>query len=308
MRESQMLMIEEDSCKLYLKALTMKKIYGYIYLTLKNTVPVYVGQSTVLTYKHTTKYNGSGVIIRKSLCKNEKHNFFSIILDLAETKDELNNLETYYIKKYNTLLPKFGGAGYNISSGGNGIGTYKRGQENPASSKNMSREKRVAKGKKGAETRKTLKTIGKFVPRKLTDEERINLSIKAKERWGYWKKTGRYNEIISKSKFIKDKNFCKANQPKATKKAKELALKLGNPNAKVYTLIDPRNKVYLVKGKLLEFCKNHQLSLPRLRRFLNKGIIPEPRKQNYTIRSMNTSGWSISGGDYLRKDCKRREK
>ena len=163
MENKHILMIEEDFEKLYKKAPNLSKIYGYIYITLKDTIPVYVGQSTVLTYSHTIHYNGSGRILKKSQHKNGRNKFFSVILDLAETKEELDDLEVYYINRYNTLIPKFGGIGYNISSGGGGLGTYKKGQSNPASSTNMSREKRVAKGKRLLKLEKDLWNLENYL-------------------------------------------------------------------------------------------------------------------------------------------------
>lgn len=52
------------------------------------------------------------------LCSIEKYDFesFEVIkeLDIAYSKDELNNLEKYYIEKYDSV-----NLGYNIESGGN---------------------------------------------------------------------------------------------------------------------------------------------------------------------------------------------
>ena len=83
-------------------------------------------------------------------------------------------------------------------------------------------------------------------------------------------------------------------------------MKLGSPSAKMYILTDPSGNSYTVKGDLVGFCKDHNLSYPRVRRYVNKGIIPKPRNQNLTPKSIETTGWSISGGEYVRKDCKRK--
>ena len=298
-------MISSDSEKVYQKALKMKQLYGYIYVTLKSGTPVYVGQSAVLSYNHTTRYHGSGRLIKKSIRKYGKDKFFTILIDLAETKEELDKLEILHIRRYNTLLPKYGGIGYNISSGGNGCGTYRKGQSNPASSTNMSRKKRVEKGRKGAETRKRLMEEGKLKPRKFSELERSKLSSIAKKRWDEWRKNGKYEEVIAKNPFVKNKDLCKKSQPIATQRAKEIAIVLGSPSAKRYILIDPFGKQYTLEGTIEKFCIENKLSLPRLRRYLNKGVIPEPRPQRRTQLCINTTGWSISGGEFVRTDCKR---
>ena len=292
-----------------MEPISTKPMYGYIYLTLKDDVPVYVGQSKVLKYHHVQNYCGSGRLIKKAIKKYGRDRFFTIMLDYAFSLEELNQKEVFYIKKYNTLIPKYGGVGYNISAGGDGIGTYKIGQSNPASSTNMSLEKRKEKSRKGQETYRRHLLEGKIKPRKFTDYEKEVLSQKAKERWKRWKLSGRAKEILSKIELHKDKKLSYKYALLGSKKAKELADKLGAPSARVWYARDPEGNNYTITIGLGKFCRDNNLSLQLVRRFVNKGVVPFPRPQNSTIKTRNTYGWVFTGGiDFVRKDCKRRIK
>lgn len=52
----------------------------------------------------------------KALKKYGESNFEWSIIDYADTLEDINNLEKYYIRKYNTFKPK----GYNMTKGGDG--------------------------------------------------------------------------------------------------------------------------------------------------------------------------------------------
>lgn len=74
---------------------------------------IYVGQDS----KNNPEYLGSGVIIKKAISKYGKQNFKKEILDVAKTKEELDNKEIFWI---NELHSKDIEIGYNIASGGGG--------------------------------------------------------------------------------------------------------------------------------------------------------------------------------------------
>lgn len=91
------------------------KHYGYVYMTydLHNNMR-YIGQHKG---EFTNKYLGSGTAICNSINKYGKDSFKVELLEYADSKDELDNLEIKYIKDYNAVIsPDF----YNISSGGTG--------------------------------------------------------------------------------------------------------------------------------------------------------------------------------------------
>lgn len=68
---------------------------------------------------NSDKYKGCSVMER-AVKKYGKEGFQTTILVTAETKEELDQLETYFIKELNTLVPY----GYNLKSGGGSHGKH----------------------------------------------------------------------------------------------------------------------------------------------------------------------------------------
>lgn len=99
----------------------MKRAYDiyYIYL-IQNTVngKTYIGQRKCPKNKtpETDYYMGSGVYLRSAKKKWGIKNFKKSILEVCETKDEVDFLEKRYIRFYRLA----GWAEYNIASGGEG--------------------------------------------------------------------------------------------------------------------------------------------------------------------------------------------
>lgn len=94
---------------------------GYIYITI-NLInkKVYVGQK--LSNKYVPTYYGSGRILKRSIEKYGKENFVNVMLDVANTKEELNEKEIYYITFYKE---KYKENCYNIAKGAVGGNTIK---------------------------------------------------------------------------------------------------------------------------------------------------------------------------------------
>ena len=113
-------------------------------------------------------------VLHRAIRKHGKENFtYKILWKGFATRDHLNNLEIFFIAYYNTNIRQ-NGYGYNMILGGgnswnkthnknswnhiNKIGINKvssqKGQNNPCSKTNMSKEKRLLKAKKSAETKK----------------------------------------------------------------------------------------------------------------------------------------------------------
>ena len=90
------------------------KTFNYIYLITNNlNGKIYVG-------KHSTDnlndgYMGSGKLIRLAYNKYGIENFTKKILHFAETEEELNDLEMFYIKDLDAK-----NNGYNLTDGGDG--------------------------------------------------------------------------------------------------------------------------------------------------------------------------------------------
>jgi predicted DNA-binding protein YlxM (UPF0122 family) len=74
---------------------------------------IYIGQDS----NNNPKYLGSGVIMLKAINKYGKVNFRKEIIDVAKTKEELDNKEIFWINELNSKDIKIG---YNIASGGGG--------------------------------------------------------------------------------------------------------------------------------------------------------------------------------------------
>lgn len=94
-------------------------MYGYIYKTtnlLNNKI--YIGQKKSNEFLHE-KYLGSGKYLLNSIRKHGKENFKVELIDTANSKEELSQLEIYYISKYNATDVNIG---YNIAKGGIGGG------------------------------------------------------------------------------------------------------------------------------------------------------------------------------------------
>ena len=93
-------------------------MYGYIYLT-NNLInnKKYIGQHKG---KFTTEYLGSGKVLKQAIDKYGRDNFKVILLDVAQSKEELDELEKKYITNYNALYES---DFYNIHEGGSGGNT-----------------------------------------------------------------------------------------------------------------------------------------------------------------------------------------
>lgn len=92
---------------------------GYIYETTnKLNGKTYIGQK--LSNVFITNYFGSGVLILKALAKYGTENFSHRLLAEADSVEELNRLERYYISKARSE----GKAEYNIAAGGQHMRGY----------------------------------------------------------------------------------------------------------------------------------------------------------------------------------------
>ena len=92
-------------------------MYGYIYkITNLLNNKIYIGKHKYSQYKLDENYITSGVIIKQSIEKNGIENFKIELVDKADSLEELNTKEIFYIKQFNSMYP----VGYNITSGGDG--------------------------------------------------------------------------------------------------------------------------------------------------------------------------------------------
>ena len=128
-----------------------KDYYGLIYLT-TNLVnnKIYIGQTTKIEKWKNGEYKGSGSLIFTAIKKYGIKNFKSDLicycphkLTHKESQKELDNLEIFYIKEFNSLCPK----GYNLGLGGSGVGKHSKESKEKMSKFNSN--KIVVKDKEG---------------------------------------------------------------------------------------------------------------------------------------------------------------
>lgn len=102
-------------------------MYGYIYKTTnKITGKIYIGQKKSNKFLKE-QYLGSGKILKSKIKHYGEDNFTVELIDTADSKDELNDKEIYWIAKFNSTNPDIG---YNISIGGevpSGIPAWNKG-------------------------------------------------------------------------------------------------------------------------------------------------------------------------------------
>lgn len=96
-------------------------MYGFIYRT-TNLIngKMYIGQRTYDKFGKWKTYLGSGTLLRRAINKYGENNFKREILEICETRQDLNNAEKKWIAKYDATQNDMY---YNISSGGDGGNT-----------------------------------------------------------------------------------------------------------------------------------------------------------------------------------------
>lgn len=100
-------------------------MFGYIYKT-TNLVngKIYVGKHEAAAFD--TAYIGSGVVFSKALKKYGKENFKCELIETADSKEDLNIREKFWIAEFKARDTKIG---YNINEGGEGNPGYKHTDE-----------------------------------------------------------------------------------------------------------------------------------------------------------------------------------
>ena len=116
-------------------------MYGYIYKR-ENLIngKIYIGKHKYSQPMLDESYRGSGKLLNYALVKYGEDNFTYELIDTADTLEELNLLEKFYIEIFNCIHPN----GYNISAGGDGGNTYS----------NLSEEDKALRNKKLSDAHK----------------------------------------------------------------------------------------------------------------------------------------------------------
>lgn len=130
------------------KQLKNEGAFGFIYITqCKVNGKLYIGQRKLSEGFRT--YLGSGTLLLRAVEKYDKENFERIILEVAYSKEELDNFEIKYIELFDASKEDLF---YNIALGGSG-GVCLIGENNPFYGKHHSEEarKKQSEGHKGKE-------------------------------------------------------------------------------------------------------------------------------------------------------------
>lgn len=221
-------------------------MYIYVFLD-ENKCPYYVGQTTNFLerrwqheccIRNTKKYK-SYVYNKARKLIRDGHPFIMEVLDTAESKEELSELEIFYIEKFRNL----GMILCNLTEGGDlppsrkgwklseetkrRISESKSGKNNPHYGKKFSKEHRenISNGKTGV---------------MFSEEHKKNLSIARRKR-----------KITTETRNKTSKTFT------------------GKINIKTYRLTDPNGKEYITEKGLTQFCKEHHIPRSSISLVLN---------------------------------------
>ena len=139
----------------------MSNLYEfYIYITIQYIMIIYLTTNKVNNKKYigmdsnnNPKYLGSGSLILKSIKKYGKENFTKEILEYCDSREEMEERETYWINKYNSLKdPNF----YNLED------NLKRGID---PFWNKSEEERQKIFKKRGDSQRGIPKVGNMKPK-----------------------------------------------------------------------------------------------------------------------------------------------
>lgn len=194
------------------------------------------------------------------------------------SENESFEMEKFYILKYGRSDI---GTGIltNLSDGGEGQSGWDPPEEYRINmSKSVSGSKNGMFGKKQKEETKD-KIRKKAKGRKFKDEVKEKMSFnRTGEKNSFFgkKHSGESRKKMSEShngKFMQDKN----------------------PSARIFLFISPDKQSFEVFGRFSSFCKENQLSEGRMKRFLDKGIVPECKKNHNmtTQETINCYGWEV---------------
>lgn len=162
---------------------------GYIYKTTDRTNgKIYVGKKHSETFLGES-YLGSGKILKNCIKVHGRQHFTVEMLDSADTLEELNQKERYYIKKYNS---RDRSVGYNISEGGDGVigvQAWNKGQTvstNPKLAKSQQAKDNISKVlREKWKTEKKSQKSGFKCGKRTAEQNKENSSRQLGKRWMY---------------------------------------------------------------------------------------------------------------------------
>ena len=224
----------KENEKLFLDVINLKIYYIY-YIKNKLNNKGYIGQS-IYPEKRFEEHCYSNYPIGRAIKKHKKENFEIIILKDTFFKNEANELEKYYIKKYNTFINT--GYGYNIHEGGTGGNTLAgatiekkiewKNNVNKAKKEAMIKAK-VTINNKSQEEKDRIKTKIKMAHLNKSQEEKDQIKIKLK--MAHLNKSQEEKDQIKIK--LKIAHLNKSQEEKDQIKIKISIAKKGKPNLKL---------------------------------------------------------------------------
>ena len=180
-------------------------MYGYVYLVTNSLDgKIYVGQHKA--EKFESRYLGSGIHIRNAVKKYGKDKFAVKLIDTAESKEELDEKEIYWIRELDSRNPD---VGYNLAKGGAGhqmSGTTRqrmaeahRGRKNPKSPETIKKLSEALKGHAvSAEARRHMSESQQG--KKMSEEQKRKISNALKGRVKSEEERKRLSEALKGNK------------------------------------------------------------------------------------------------------------
>lgn len=100
-------------------------------------------------------------------------------------------------------------------------------------------------------------------------------------------------KMVDYSNKMKESTTGEKNGFYGKKHSEETRKKLSKARQSTYKLVSPGGEAYTIKDSLLNICNRFGLHEKTLRRYFNKGKIPQPKWKNQTQVKYNTVGWEI---------------
>ncbi len=253
-------------------------MYHIVYLTINNVnKKMYVGKQSTLNPNDA--YLGSGLKLKRAIKKHGKDSFKKIILHYCLTEKDAFELESSIVDT--TFLNR--NDVYNMSLGGLG------GNKNTMKSKEEIKTSR----KKAIETMKN-----KSIEEQLKYREKLSIASKntmhLRPKLTSSRKgrpcSEQHKEKLRLSNINKKHNLSESQRKIIGDRIRNRSCdKLTN---KYYKIIDNENNIHIIKGTLMKFCKEQNISYATLHKNINKGKITQKRGPYKNYKTLDN--WSIS--------------
>lgn len=140
----------------------------------------YIGQDS----KNNPNYLGSGTLLKRAIKTYGRKNFIKEIIEICETKEQLNEREIFWINETNARIE-----GYNIAEGGRGGIAYEHSVETIQKRKETRRKRMEQEPDAYKHSEETKKIIGSYHKNKIISEaQKLENSKRMKNFNNYSKK------------------------------------------------------------------------------------------------------------------------